>query len=110
MTDPPSRSFDGRVRYVVEEVHEFLRAGPVGLYEFVDMQRDGSSPPDERQYREVARHALQRLMAEPDVRLIWQIWPRFDPVPGPDTAGDDDAHWQTPGEGPYPAVIRAADL
>jgi hypothetical protein len=66
------------VEVLVQEVDDLLQAGPVGLYEFMEILKgeevDGS--PD--QHREYATQALQILLENGRGRLVSLIWAQPD--------------------------------
>lgn len=93
------------VEYIQREVDELLGAGPVGLYEFVDIalgRAPEMSRDDRRKHAEVA---LRRLRADPDIKLAWDVWAQSRAaVP----AGDIEptaADWDPPTDEPYLTVV-----
>jgi hypothetical protein len=103
MATPPS---DEVVAHVIQEVDDMLDAGRVGLYEFCEVLRSDIPGPTEDEYVEIARYVYAQMLARGGIRLVWYVWP-LDLVPGPATAGEDRAHWETPRGGvPYPAIER----
>ena len=97
--------FDESVDRVLQEVDEMLDAGQVGLYEFLEVLRGDFPELSEQDCLAIAKAAWARI--EGRDRLVWLVWPSFDPVPGPATAGEQREHWETPRGGvPYPAIER----
>jgi hypothetical protein len=64
--------------WLTQEVRDLLDVSSVGLYEFLDLLRkpELELSTDERQ--QVARQALERLMAEPGMRLERLRWPNWE--------------------------------
>ena len=63
------------VTELVQETLDLLDAGEVGLYEFMWDLNTTHTELSIEERRAVARQALDQLLAEPDVELIWMKWP-----------------------------------
>jgi hypothetical protein len=97
------------VDWLVQEMSDYLDAGSVGLYEFVNEleDRDHPMPLDERKV--IARQALDRLLQRGDIEIQWRRWGTFDnlgTVQPTDLPGDP---WQSPtddNDGMFLAIKR----
>lgn len=62
------------VTMLVQEVNDYLDVSHVGLYEFMWILNSERVPGTTDQRRLIARQALDRLLEEPDCRLISAVW------------------------------------
>jgi hypothetical protein len=86
---------DDSVAWLVQEGEDLLDVSSVGLYEFLELQTD----PD------VARRALDRVLASGGVELYEMRWP--DPAHVRPIASFPADAWQKPGtDGTYVALDR----
>lgn len=93
------------VDYLVDEVLEFLDAGPVGLYEFIDMQRESDDSVELEVARANATAALDRLLRDRHVQLVWQRWADGKFVRPAQPTDVDMSAWAGPTDEPYLAVM-----
>jgi hypothetical protein len=98
------------VAALVQEMRDLLDVGPVGLYEFAWWLNSAHAamPPAERD--SVARQALDELLTDPAVQLMWHRWP--DTTLGPADPADlgPDAFADIPPDGRYLALDRPEPL
>jgi hypothetical protein len=66
------------VDWLVQEINDLLDVSSVGLYEFMNFLNDPADPVPLDQRRRIARHALERVVAQEGVGLYWLQWPDFD--------------------------------
>jgi hypothetical protein len=66
------------VDWLVQEMSDYLDAGSVGLYEFVNELNDSDRPMPLDQRKALAREALGRLLRRGDIEIQWRQWGRFD--------------------------------
>lgn len=99
------------VAALVQEIHDLLDVGRVGLYEFMWELNTSQSWLSIDERRAVARQALDQILADPAVRLIWERW--ADPEAGVRTASIEDVGieaWNDIGDdGLYLAINRGHD-
>jgi hypothetical protein len=95
------------VDWLVQEMSDFLDAGSVGLYEFIDELNDPENPLPLDQRRAIAREALDRLLQRDHLEIQRRQWGRFDNLGTvrPDSLPADA--WQPPDDdGMYLAITR----
>ena len=98
MTDIDARS-------IVGDVLDMIDAGPVGLYELVDLQRTPDSTRDDTAMVAEARIALEVLLRD-GARLVWQKWGDISFSDDATGAQPRPADWRTPTDAPFLAVER----
>jgi hypothetical protein len=98
---------DQTVEWLVQEVRDLLDASSVGLYEFMELLDDPDRPLSASARQDIARRALERILADDDVELRWMRWPDSEnrgTVPSADLPPDP---WLGPGDdGRYLALAR----
>lgn len=95
------------VNKLVQEVHDLLDASSVGLYEFMWILNTPGQHLTVRQREAHARQALDRLLAEPGVKLVKLRWPDSQVIDTADPGALPPDAWADPGEdGLYLAVDR----
>lgn len=62
------------VEVLVQEVDDLLQAGPVGLYEFIEILKGEKVEGSPDEHREYARRALQLLLENGRGRLVSLVW------------------------------------
>ena len=97
------------VEWLVQEMSDYLDAGSVGLYEFVNELNDPDHPLPLNARKKIAQEALARLLEAGNVEIQWQQWGRFDNLGTvtPDDLPDDP--WQPPtddNDGMFLAINR----
>jgi hypothetical protein len=98
---------DAAVTALVDEVTEYLRVGPVGLYEFMWILRSDAADLKESELADHARAALRRLLDSRQARLVWQRWANVEYQVDATDVEIDDAAWTDPTDDPYLAVVAA---
>jgi hypothetical protein len=88
---------------------DYLDAGSVGLYEFVNELNDPDHPMPLEARKKIARDALARLLDDGNVEIQWQQWGHFHSLGtvAPDDLPDDP--WQPPtddNDGMFLAINR----
>ena len=95
------------VDWLVQEIKDLLDVSSVGLYEFMNFLNTSDDAMPIEQRRSVARHALERVIAEEGVGLYWLQWPDFDRRGGLSLADlPADAFSEPDEHGRYIAVDR----
>ncbi|HEY6537515.1 MAG TPA: hypothetical protein VI138_00550 [Candidatus Dormibacteraeota bacterium] len=79
----------------------------VGLYEFIWLQRPRFPDTDDQVRFTYAEEALRIVLARGNRRLVWKVWPDFEPVGEVALEGLDDTKWDVQPDGRYVSV--AAD-
>ena len=100
----------GAVTRLVDEVSEYLGAGRVGLYEFLWILRSDRPTVPESEFRAHAKAALDRLLADGSIRLVWQLWGDVNFERDASGAVIDDHAWDDPTDKPYLAVTRIEEM
>ena len=65
------------VDWLVQEMSDYLDAGSVGLYEFVNELNDPKDPMPIDERKAIARAALDRLLRRGDIEIQWRQWGSF---------------------------------
>lgn len=96
------------VTELVQEVHDLLEVGNVGLYEFIWSLHSEQPGASLDALRSQAETALREVMTSSNVQPILLIWPNFDPVGAFDPNHLPVDAWDDPEQGkPYPALRLA---
>lgn len=93
------------IELLVQEVEDLLRAGPVGLYEFLWILNSEQIEGSKDQHLRIARQALDRLLKDDESRLIALLWAQPDSERDLDREVRDD-DFDDPDDDPYVAIIR----
>lgn len=71
---------DETVHHLVQEIRDLLDVSTVGLYEFLWQLNAPGQTLSLEQRRQVARQALEILLAEGDLNLVELRWPEAKPL------------------------------
>jgi hypothetical protein len=94
------------LNYLRREVEDLLDVGRVGLYEFIEILRGEAPELSTDQLEAYATAVLNQLLADGDVRLVWEVWAKD--VPQEDATGTTPTRrdWAGPPEERYLAIDR----
>jgi hypothetical protein len=97
------------VEWLTQEMSDYLDAGSVGLYEFVNELNDPDHPMPLEARKKIAREALARLLGQGNIEIQWHQWPGFDNLGtvAPEDLPDDP--WRPPddeNDGMFLAITR----
>jgi hypothetical protein len=94
--------------YVAGEVRDLLRAGPVGLYEFLDYIRADKAARGRCEQIRVAQASLDLVRSTVAVVFLWELWAQQSETrPAPDGYQPEDSDWTMPDSGRYLSIVRA---
>lgn len=86
------------VDWLVQEMSDYLDAGSVGLYEFVNELNDPKDPMPLDERKAIAREALNRLLRRGGIEIQWRKWGQFDNLGGILPGDLPSDPWQPPAD------------
>ena len=86
------------VRQLVQEIHDLLDVSTVGLYEFLWQLNTPDQTLSIEQRRQVARQALDILLAEGDLTIVELRWPESKPLRELSFNQLSESAWNDPGD------------
>lgn len=99
---------DETVHLLVQEIHDLLDVSTVGLYEFLWQLNTPDQTLSIEQRRQVARQALEVLLAEGDLTIVELRWPEAKPLRELSLNQLSESAWNDPdADGYYVGLDRA---
>ena len=99
---------DKTVHSLVQEIHDLLDVSTVGLYEFLWQLNTPGQTLSIEQRRQIARQALEVLLAEGDLTIVELRWPEAKPLGELSLNQLSDSAWNDPdSDGYYVGLDRS---
>jgi hypothetical protein len=92
---------DETVTWLVQEIHDLLDVSSVGLYEFLWQLNTPDQTLSLDQRRQVARQALEILLAAGDVTIVRLRWPEAKPLSELSMSELPESAWNDPDDDGY---------